>query len=262
MIGSLPYVTVNQSPGFGDPLDPTGAQPLVGEHRLPLELQHVGRRVQVGGQRRGRRDVAHRLVEARQERFGENGHQSSCGLVAVRGRNMILLDLADTGAGKLVDEAELAGALGLARRSAHQPRGRLAGRPSGASAAARRRPRGTSSRTSSGIADDGGIGDLRVRGEHLLDLDRRDVLAGDLQHVGPAAGERVPAVVVASRPVAGQEPAVAERRGRGLGVVEVAGEEGHARLAADDDLAVCEIDSCSPRSRTPSCRGAGRRAHR
>ena len=109
-------------------------------------------------------------------------------------------------------------------------------------------------------ADNGDVGDNWVLAQDLFDLDHRHVLAGDLEHVGVAAVEDEAAVVVAVGAVAGAEPAVAERGRRRDRVVEVAGEQRDARFAADDDLAVVELDRGTLVSRSPSCRSAGRRA--
>src|SRR5207249_12308595 len=63
---------------------------------------------------------------------------------------------------------------------------------------------------------------------------RGDVLTPAADHVALAVDEVEPAVLVDEAEVAGQEPAVAERRHRRLGVPEV---RGQARGRADRDLA-------------------------
>jgi hypothetical protein len=53
----------------------------------------------------------------------------------------------------------------------------------------------------------------RVRPEHLLDLERRQVLAPPAQHLLLPAHERVRAVVTGGDQVAGAQPAIVEQRG-------------------------------------------------
>jgi hypothetical protein len=89
-------------------------------------------------------------------------------------------------------------------------------------------------------ADDGGVLDVGVVDEPVLDLDRVDVLATPQDQVPHSALEVEPAVGDAAE-VAGAVPAVVvERRGGGRRIVPVAQE--HRRAAQVDlaDLAVCE----------------------
>ena len=87
--------------------------------------------------------------------------------------------------------------------------------------------------------------------QHLLDLDRRHVLAGNLQHVGATPIEEIATVRVAASAIAGAEPIAVEARRGGRRIVEIAGEQRDAAFAADDDLAdlavrrgcsVCVVD--------------------
>ena len=85
-----------------------------------------------------------------------------------------------------------------------------------------------------GRGDHRALEDGRVGGDRDLDLDRRDVLAGADDDVLRAVLDQDVARVVDRGHVAGVEPAVADRRGRRLGVAVVAVHHG---VAADDDLA-------------------------
>ena len=76
--------------------------------------------------------------------------------------------------------------------------------------------------------------DRRVAADHLLDLDRGDVLAPRDHHVLDAIAQLDVAVGVPDGHVAGVEPASAERLLGGLRVLVVAA---HHRVAAGDDLA-------------------------
>ena len=75
-----------------------------------------------------------------------------------------------------------------------------------------------------------------MRGEDGLDLDCGDVLAGHLQHVTASTIEVEATIGSDARPVAGQEPAIPEARRCGVGIVEVATEQGDAAIAADYQL--------------------------
>ena len=70
--------------------------------------------------------------------------------------------------------------------------------------------------------------------QRLLDQHRRDVLAAAPDHVALAIDEVEPSVLVQVAEVARQEPAVAQRAGGGLGILEV---RRHARGRVDGDLA-------------------------
>ena len=86
-----------------------------------------------------------------------------------------------------------------------------------------------------GHAVDGGVGDLGVVHEPLLDLDAVDVLAAPDDHVLLAVGDEEEAVLVEVADVAGVQPAVGvDGLGGGLGLVPVAG---HEDRAGDADLA-------------------------
>ena len=75
-----------------------------------------------------------------------------------------------------------------------------------------------------GSADDGHLPDSRMTGEHVLDLERMDVLAaGDDHVVEPSFQPEVP-VLVEAADVAGVVPAVVDRPLVGVGPVPVAGE--------------------------------------
>ena len=87
-----------------------------------------------------------------------------------------------------------------------------------------------------GLADDSGFEHGGVGGENLLDLDRRHILTGHLQHVCPAPVEVEPAVRIAPCPVTREEPAILVRRLGRLRVVEVAGEQRDPGSASDGDL--------------------------
>src|SRR5262245_20279759 len=77
--------------------------------------------------------------------------------------------------------------------------------------------------------------DLRVHRDDLLDLPRRDVLPTTAEPVPSAAGEVEKAVGVTRTEVAGMEPAVAQRLGRSLVVLQVAlHEEPGLSLACED----------------------------
>jgi hypothetical protein len=73
-----------------------------------------------------------------------------------------------------------------------------------------------------------------VRQDGVLDLDRGDVLAAPDDDVLGAVLDQDVALLVDDGHVAGVEPAVADRRGRGLRVLVVAVHDG---VRADDDLA-------------------------
>src|SRR2546428_5061432 len=79
--------------------------------------------------------------------------------------------------------------------------------------------------------------DAGVARESLLDLDRMDVLAAADDHVVDAPGDVEVAVGVDVSHVAGEVPAVAERRRVGVGAVPVA-REGLVGGEARDDLAL------------------------
>ena len=68
-----------------------------------------------------------------------------------------------------------------------------------------------------GHADDLDEADRRMGREERLDLERRDVLAADLEHVLEPAVEADPAELVQAAPVAGVEPAAGIDCGRGEG---------------------------------------------
>ena len=70
-----------------------------------------------------------------------------------------------------------------------------------------------------------------------LDLHGGDILAGHLEHIGSATVEVPPSVGIAGGAIAGQEPAVAKAHLGGVGIVEVAGEEGVSANTSDHDLA-------------------------
>ena len=256
MIGSLPNVAVNQSPRFGI----RSARPAH-SHSWANTASHSNSRMSGDVYRSaGSVDAVETspidCVEARQERVGEHGHVRLPPCV-----EHVLLDLADARARQLVDEADIRAALGLAEvigapllqfgaqrvvvagvRCRHDERdGYLvadaSGTPTTATSArvdvapASARPR--RSRRSRRRPSARPSGDLRTRSG------RRSIAAGA---------------------VAGQEPAVAERGRRRLGVVEVPREQRDARLAADDDLAVLDVDGRNPRVTYPivSQRGSSR----
>src|SRR3546814_1637988 len=74
----------------------------------------------------------------------------------------------------------------------------------------------------------GRLGDGGMRGEHILDLDRIDILAARDEHLLPAAGDVGEAIGVAAGKVARAEPAVGgESRTRRLLVVPVTRSEEH-----------------------------------
>src|SRR6266540_5171486 len=89
-----------------------------------------------------------------------------------------------------------------------------------------------------GQADDRDLADPRVRDERRLDLARRHRLAAGPDDVARPALDRQVALVVEGAEVAGVVPAVAQRLGGRVGLVEVAV---HEQLAADADLAVLEL---------------------
>src|SRR2546426_10307819 len=70
-----------------------------------------------------------------------------------------------------------------------------------------------------GLSGDRHVLDARVARESLLDLDRMDVLAAADDHVVDAPGDVEVAVGVDVSHVAGEVPAVAERRRVGVGAV-------------------------------------------
>ena len=80
--------------------------------------------------------------------------------------------------------------------------------------------------------------------EVVLDLDRGDVLAPDLEHVLEPPGVAEVAALVDRAEVAGVEPAlVVDRKGRSLGILEVALEAGVAAQAELAGLAGCTLDT-------------------
>ena len=84
-------------------------------------------------------------------------------------------------------------------------------------------------------ADDGDVGDVGVRAQDVLHLDRRDVLAaGDDQVLHAAGDEEVAVVVARPRSPVWSQPSRTARGGRGA----IAVVAGHDRRAADDDLAL------------------------
>ena len=89
-----------------------------------------------------------------------------------------------------------------------------------------------------GHADHGGGRNRRMPGEHILDFARKDVEAAGDDHVLAAIDDVEKTVGIASRKIAGIEPAVAKRFGRLLRLFPVAGH--HQRAAAADfaDLAI------------------------
>src|SRR6185312_10486899 len=84
------------------------------------------------------------------------------------------------------------------------------------------------------VADDGGFEHRWVGDQRLLDLERRDPDAADLEHVVAAPAIAVIALGVADIGVAGMGPLAAEGAARFLALVPVA--VAGAR-AADDQLA-------------------------
>src|SRR5581483_9471907 len=84
------------------------------------------------------------------------------------------------------------------------------------------------------LPDRGAVHDRGVRGERLLDLARVHLEAGDDDHLLLAVDDRVVAVLVDGRDVAGVQPAVADRRLRLVGTVVVAV---HELRAAQYELA-------------------------
>ena len=94
---------------------------------------------------------------------------------------------------------------------------------------------------SSGRADHRDLAHLRVRGDHVLDLERVDVLAARDDHVVDAAVDPQVAVLVEVAGVARVVPAVADRPRVGVGPVPVAGERLVGREVAAD-LAVARLD--------------------
>ena len=139
----------------------------------------------------------------------------------------VLLDLADRRPRELVAKLDKSGTRNFASRSAHQPIS------SAAVAGARaqddeRLDRLVADRV--GHADDGGIEDGRVVLEDGLDLAGGDVLAGAFDHVLGAIHELEEAVVASPHVVARPQPAVADRRGRGGRISEVALHQAHTRL--------------------------------
>src|SRR5436853_2384251 len=78
-----------------------------------------------------------------------------------------------------------------------------------------------------GTADGKGRGDLRMRAASELDLERRHLVAAAVNELLLAAADLDDAGLALAREVAGDEPAVADRRERGL--VEVAAHEERAR---------------------------------
>ena len=76
-----------------------------------------------------------------------------------------------------------------------------------------------------------------MAGEHVLDLDRMDVLAAADDHVVDATGDPEIAVRVDPAHVAGEVPALAQRLRVGVGTLPVPGER-LVRVEARDDLAL------------------------
>ena len=161
-----------------------------------------------------------------------------------------LADLAHARARQLVYQRDVTGAFRL-RQPLRTPLVRARRCVGGAAgSAATTNATGTSSRTSSGAPTTAASSTAGWADEHLLDLDGGDVLAGDLEHVGAAAVEEEAAVGVAVGLVAGDEPAAAvgpvAEAGRGRRrVVEVAGEDRDAGLAADEQLLAVEVDEAA-----------------
>ena len=85
-----------------------------------------------------------------------------------------------------------------------------------------------------GNADQRGFGDGRMGVHDAFDLSRVDVLAAADDHVLEPPDDRIAAVGVADRQIAGVEPAVDDRLGGRFGVVPVAGGD---VPAPDDQLA-------------------------
>ena len=78
---------------------------------------------------------------------------------------------------------------------------------------------GRSSQRASGIADDGGLDDVGMRHDLVLELDRRDPLAARLDDVLGAVGDLDEALRVDGADVAGAEPAVVKFVRRSIPVV-------------------------------------------
>ena len=96
-----------------------------------------------------------------------------------------------------------------------------------------------------GLADHAGLGDVRVRHQRGLDLERADQVPGRLDHVVAAADEPEVAVGVATRQVSRAVPAAYEALAVALGLVQVAAE--HRRPARSQgqlalDLRLGELD--------------------
>src|SRR5947207_15800064 len=107
-----------------------------------------------------------------------------------------------------------------------------------------------------GAADGEGRGDLRMRAAGELDLERRHLVAAAVDELLFAAADFDDAGLALAREVAGGEPAVADRRNRGL--VEVAAHEKRARdvqlaeVALRHGLAVVVDDAEAHPRRGPS----------
>src|SRR5438477_2580817 len=107
-----------------------------------------------------------------------------------------------------------------------------------------------------GAADGKGRGDLRMRAARELDLERRHLAAAAVNELLLAAADLNDAGLALARKVAGGEPAVVDRRDRGL--VEVAAHEKRARdvqlaeLALRHGVAVIVDDAEAHPGRRPS----------
>ena len=199
-----------------DAAGPPDALPLVGEHGLALERQELVGRVDLRRHRERLGHVGDARVERGEQFVGQDGHTdtllgdtvSACGS---RSRNLRILPTLVRGnsSTKVISRGRLA----FVSRSAHHA-------CSSSTVGGVRRVGGDHERhrhlvaDGVGLADHGGLEHAGVRRQHLLDLDRRHVLAGHLQHVGTAAVEGEPPGGVASGAITGEEPAVAERRTR------------------------------------------------
>ena len=86
--------------------------------------------------------------------------------------------------------------------------------------------------------DNRALGDVGMRKKHGLDLERRDPLRADAEHVVVAAKVKIVSVRDAVA-VPGHDPAIAERRGRRLGPVVVT-ERGRAAAHPEGSLARLE----------------------
>ena len=119
-----------------------------------------------------------------------------------------------------------------------------------------------------GRADDRDLAHARVAREHVLDLERVDVLAARDDHVVDPADDPEVAVLVEPAEVAGEVPAVAERLRVGVGPVPVAGErlvgvevaEDLALLAGRDDVVGRRLGLGATRRRRAFSAGPARAA--